>query len=198
MFEWFLNAPLPKTASFKVGLSTSKKSPLKLMKNAFYFNLKTLFVLSRYLNFCLVFLFMQKKQLDQQKDMVNFKIYDVVIWLTNNSTHILPSISRSKSNQTMKFGHLKEYNKRNTFLQKSCRTLGRGNQFQTPFCFLKKLYMKQKQVVYSLVFSIALNLAYNKKNCIRLQIINPEIRSILIFKKSVREQILHHILSMIF
>ena len=32
--------------------------------------------------------------------------------------HILPSISQSKGNQTMKFGQLIEYNKRNIFPQK--------------------------------------------------------------------------------
>ena len=31
---------------------------------------------------------------------------------------ILPNISQSKGNKTMKFGHLMEYNKRNIFLQK--------------------------------------------------------------------------------
>ena len=31
---------------------------------------------------------------------------------------ILPNISQSKGNQTMKFGQLLEYNKRKTFLQK--------------------------------------------------------------------------------
>ena len=35
--------------------------------------------------------------------------------------HILPNISQSKGNQTIKFGELLEFNKRNTFLQKLCR-----------------------------------------------------------------------------
>ena len=35
--------------------------------------------------------------------------------------HILPNISQSKANQTMKFGQLIEYNKRNTFCQILCR-----------------------------------------------------------------------------
>ena len=35
--------------------------------------------------------------------------------------HILPNVSRSKGNQTMKFGQLIEYSARNIFLQKSCR-----------------------------------------------------------------------------
>ena len=33
--------------------------------------------------------------------------------------HILPNISKSKSNQTMEFGQLMEYNMRNIFLEKS-------------------------------------------------------------------------------
>ena len=36
-----------------------------------------------------------------------------------NAKHILPYISRSKSNQIMKFGQLIEYNMRNNFLKKS-------------------------------------------------------------------------------
>ena len=34
--------------------------------------------------------------------------------------HILPNISQSEGNQTMKFGQLIEYKKGNTFLQKLC------------------------------------------------------------------------------
>ena len=34
--------------------------------------------------------------------------------------HILPNISRSKDNQTMKSGQLIEYNKKNIFLQNFC------------------------------------------------------------------------------
>ena len=52
------------------------------------------------------------------------------------SIHILPNISQSKGNQTMKFGQLIEYNKINIFLQKSCR---------------KKLNIRWKQVACSLV-----------------------------------------------
>ena len=36
-----------------------------------------------------------------------------------NAIQILPNISRSKGNQTMKFGQLIEYNMRNIFLEKS-------------------------------------------------------------------------------
>ena len=35
--------------------------------------------------------------------------------------HILPNISQSKCNQTMKFRQLLKYDKRNIFIQKLCR-----------------------------------------------------------------------------
>ena len=35
--------------------------------------------------------------------------------------YILPNISRSKDNQTMKFGQVIEYKKRNNLFQKLCR-----------------------------------------------------------------------------
>ena len=35
------------------------------------------------------------------------------------ATHLLPNVSRSKGNQTMKFGQLLEYNMKNIFLGKS-------------------------------------------------------------------------------
>ena len=55
--------------------------------------------------------------------------------------HILPNISQSKGNQTMKFGQLIEYNKRNIFLQKLCRKWGRETSSR-PLYFLKKLNMR--------------------------------------------------------
>ena len=39
------------------------------------------------------------------KNKVDFKIYDVTTWKTI-TIHILPSMSKSKGNQTMKFGQL--------------------------------------------------------------------------------------------
>ena len=36
------------------------------------------------------------------------------------AVHILPNISQSKGNQTIKFGQLIEYNKGNMFFQKLC------------------------------------------------------------------------------
>ena len=40
-----------------------------------------------------------------------FKIYDAINWETYGYNTVLPNISRSKSNQTMKFGLLIEYEK---------------------------------------------------------------------------------------
>ena len=64
-----------------------------MMKSTFYFILNALFVL-RFLIFCPDLFGPVGKRLDK-KAKVKFKIYDV---------HILPIISSSKSNQTMKFG----------------------------------------------------------------------------------------------
>ena len=46
--------------------------------------------------------------------------------------HILPNISHCKGNQAMKFGQLMEYNKRNHFMQKSCRKWATENS-SNPF-----------------------------------------------------------------
>ena len=49
--------------------------------------------------------FSYRKRLDQ-KIKINFKIYDIITWETNKTivVLILPNGSRSKGNQTMKFG----------------------------------------------------------------------------------------------
>ena len=53
---------------------------------------------------------------------------------------ILPNISRSKDNQTMKFGQLIEYNMRNNFLEKSFTKRG-GETISRPFSKKSKLSM---------------------------------------------------------
>ena len=45
----------------------------------------------------------------------------------------MPNISRSKRNETMKFGQLIEYNMRNIFIEKSCTECG-GKTSPKPFC----------------------------------------------------------------
>ena len=49
--------------------------------------------------------------------------------------HILPKYYMKKSNQTVKFGQLVEYNKRNIVLQKSCRESGRETSSRPLFDF---------------------------------------------------------------
>ena len=56
--------------------------------------------------------------------------------------HILPNISRSKGNQTMKFGQLIKYNMRNIFLEKSYTKYGRE--------FIPRLFSKKLKLSISL------------------------------------------------
>ena len=67
---------------------------------------------------------MWRKRLEW-KDEVNFKFYDVTVWLTTITIHILSNISTSKGNHTIKFGQAIEYNKVIFFLEKSCRKCDR-------------------------------------------------------------------------
>ena len=55
--------------------------------------------------------------------------------------NILLDISKSKNNQTMKFGQVIEYNVRNISFQKSCRKWKRETNSDL-FLFFKKLYIK--------------------------------------------------------
>ena len=58
------------------------ESPLKMMKNDFYFTLKALFVLKIFI--ILSWLSDHVGKWLDQKDKVNFKVYDVRTWETNN------------------------------------------------------------------------------------------------------------------
>ena len=51
--------------------------------------------------------------------------------------HILPNISQSKGNQSMKFGQLIEHNKINIILRKLCRKWGKET-ISKPLYFFKK------------------------------------------------------------
>ena len=75
------------SSSKEVGFVCFNENPLKTMKNAFYFILKTLFFL-RYLNFCPDFCGHVKKRF-HKKAKVNSKYYDFTGWETNiYNTHI--------------------------------------------------------------------------------------------------------------
>ena len=63
------------------------ESPLKMIKNSFYFMLKALFVLEIFIFLSWLFSYVEK-WLDK-KGMANFKLYDFPDWTTYNcNTHI--------------------------------------------------------------------------------------------------------------
>ena len=59
-------------------------------------------------------------------------------WELTIAIHILPNVSKSKGNQTMKFGQLIEYNMRNIFLKKTYPKCG-GDTVHRPFSKKSKL-----------------------------------------------------------
>ena len=103
------------------GLPPSKKfcfiyyneRPLKMMKNAFYFILKALFFLKIFKVFVLTFWSCRKNGLIRKKRLIS----KFMASQSGQQIHILPIISKSKGNQTMKFGQLIEYYKINIFLK---------------------------------------------------------------------------------
>ena len=68
--------------------------------------------------------------------------------------HILPNISRSKGNQTMKFGQLIEYNMRNIFLENSYIKCG-GETSPRPFSGKIKLSIYLDQSFTQFVFIVS-------------------------------------------
>ena len=84
-----------------------------MMKNAFHFILKAIFVVK--IITILFWLFDHVVKRLDEKARVNLKIYDVTDWKANNyNTYI--SEHFKKCNQKMKIGRLIEYNVRNIFL----------------------------------------------------------------------------------
>ena len=67
-----------------------------MMKNTFYFKSKALLEIFTFLSRFFDYI---EKRVDK-KATVNFKIYDVTGWATNNYNTQLASISRNKRNQT--------------------------------------------------------------------------------------------------
>ena len=101
-----------------------------MMENAFYFTLKTL-LYSRYLNFCIDFLVVYKNDLIRKIKLISkFKWSQPGKQIT--AINILATISRSKGNQTIKFGQLIEYYIKSIFLKKSYTKFG-GETFPRPF-----------------------------------------------------------------
>ena len=99
------------------------------------------------------------------RNMVDFKIYDVTDWTTNNYIHILPNISRSKGNHTRKFGQLVEYTTSNIFPEKSYSN-GGGEASYRPF--YKKLRLSISMDQHSLkCFEVCLCCMF-KSNSIKI------------------------------
>ena len=86
-------------------------------EKCFLFHLKSSISFSRYLNFCLDFLVMQQNGLIRKTSLVT-KFLTSQLGLQTVVMHILPNISRSKGNRTIKFGQLMECDMRNIFLEK--------------------------------------------------------------------------------
>ena len=67
--------------------------------------------------------------------------------------YILPNISQSKDNQTVKFGQVIEYNKRNIFIKNHAQNEAGGLVPDLFLCFKKVLY-EVKESVLQLSFNI--------------------------------------------
>ena len=118
----------------------ANESPLKMMKNAFYFTLKAVVVLKIFKFLSWSFSLVEKR-LDE-KDKVNFKKKRKR--KKTMTIYILPNISRSKDNQIMKLGQLIQYNMRNVFLEKSYTKCG-GETSLRPFSEKSKLSISLDQ-----------------------------------------------------
>ena len=65
------------------------------MKNAFYFTLKAHFILKIFKSIFVLFFFAIEKKRLAWKDKVNFKVYGVKSWLTNNyNTHVVQYLTK--------------------------------------------------------------------------------------------------------
>ena len=124
----------------------------KVMKNAFYFMSKTLFVLEIF-----TFLFW----------IVGYVKGGLIrrLWLISNfmtaqtgqqiiTVHILPTISRNKDNQAMKFGQLIKYSVKNIFLQKLCRKWSKETISRPLLVFYQKALYKVRAKGQHLSFNI--------------------------------------------
>ena len=110
---------------WKFGLSPSKnlcvicliESHLKMMKNVFFFSLKSFFC-SQDINFFVTTFWLCRKNSLIRKIRLTSKFMMSQPGLKAIPIQILPNISQSKGSKTMKFGQLIEHSKRNIFLLK--------------------------------------------------------------------------------
>ena len=90
-----------------------------MMENTFYFTLKALFFLKIFKFLSCLFGSVEKNSSIRETRLVSKSMTSQPGQQTI-AIHILPNISRSKGNQTMKFGQLTEYNMSNISVEKSC------------------------------------------------------------------------------
>ena len=130
-------SPLKSGSHLQILFICFNVSPSKMMKNAFYFILKALFVLK-------IFKFLSWLFGHVENELIR-KIRLISTFMTSQpgqqriTTHILLNISRTKGNQALKFGQLIEHPKRNIFLQKFCRKWV-GEICSRPLLFFKKAW----------------------------------------------------------
>ena len=105
-------------------------SVLKKLQNIYTFTYQKHY----FINFCCLFL----KSLKAVSVSLISKFMTSQPGKQTVAIHILPNISRSKANQTMKFGHLIEYNMRNIFPENSYTKCG-GETISRPFPGKSKL-----------------------------------------------------------
>ena len=106
------------------------ESSVKMPKMLFM-SPEKLFLFSRYFNFCLDILIVQKKGLIGKIRLIS-KFMMSQSGKQTIAVHILPNISRSRGTQTIKFGQLIEWNMRIIFLEISCAKCA-GESVPRPF-----------------------------------------------------------------
>ena len=117
----------------------ASENPLKCITNVLqmylYYMLKALFVLNIFKFLSWLFGHLGKR-LDK-KAKVNFKLYNVTDWETNNySTYI----TQCEAIRQWIFGQLIEYSRRNIFVYKSCRKWSREASSRPHFVLWKAFY----------------------------------------------------------
>ena len=103
----------------KVRISLPKKNCVFYLIEKCFLNLKSSFLSQDILVFVTTFWSCRKNGLTR-KIRSTSKFMTSQPGLQTIAIGILSNISQSKGNQTMKYGQLIEYNKRNNFLQKLC------------------------------------------------------------------------------
>ena len=90
-----------------------------MMKNAFYFTSKAIFVLKIFKFLFCLFGHVPIRRLDR-KDKVNFKCYDVTVWLKNTycNTHIVQYLKKQRQSDD-EIWLVNKINMSNIFLEKS-------------------------------------------------------------------------------